>query len=892
VSAKEPGARTITVFISSTFLDNEERRRLVEDAVVRAGMMPVGMEHFTASHRPTVEVCQKRARECDLYVGIVAHRYGWIPPGETRSITELEYDAAAKAHRPMFMFEIDRDVRVKPDEDFDEGEDRWDKQRLLEAFRKKFAGDQLPTTFTELTLGTKVLHALYTWRDEQATGTSSARQGPKDDQTITEYRARAEELHSTIKLAGFKTPLRVPMSLEDLWVPLHAMVSSTVSSTVGGKRSGALSAAENEERLGQGGGAENIALVEAFREAKQRGRRGVVLLGDPGSGKTTQLRRLLLACLRDGPETLGLEAGTLPVFLPLRRLHAGSAWRPASGERAVAEPAASGEPAVADLVAFVEQVLAEEYTRAPRDLGRRLLARGRLLLLFDGLDEVANVLERKAVTKWIGTLVPALDACVPVVTCRFAGYTEGARFGDQFLELAVRPLTREQSDDFIRRWYRAVETAASGDPAWRGETRLGAKAEELVTQLGGADFRVARLVEMTRNPLLLTNLCLVHYDRGQLSRGRARLYEECVNVLLERWRKEAGGLPVTVTTDDGRRVLQPAALWLHEAAGRTRATADELEPQLAPALEAVHWKGGGAREFLKTVRDESGLLTGWGQDQFGFMHLGFQEYLAATEIRRRHFEGDASRLPELAARFGSSWWQEVILLLVASGNPSAFVPFLRELMKRPEVAQHPALLDALLEDAAEASPVPFVELLRGGTREGPRSLGAAVRGAACARAARFARDRTPRWCSGQAPVGRDSAMDRKHARRVETGRHPDGARRRGAGENHRRDVPDGVTDGRGRARCRGSPGALGHGPRLPHWPVCRDERGVRAVSRGRPESEGARGVGESSIQPDAPTSRGRQLGRGPKVRRMGGLPAAVGSGVGVRRPCRDKSAVP
>lgn len=169
---------------------------------------------------------------------------------------------------------------------------------------------------------------------------------------------------------------------------------------------------------------------------------------------------------------------------------------------------------------------------------------------------------------------------------------------------------------------------------------------------------------------------------------------------------------MTVTTEAGHRVLQPAALWLHSKEGRTRATAVELEPELAPALDAVQWKGGSAREFLKTVRDESGLLTGWGQNQFGFMHLGFQEYLAASEIRRRHFEGDASRLPALAARFGSSWWQEVILLLVASGNPSAFVPFLREVMQRPEVVQHPALLDALLEDAAEASPVPFEEVLR------------------------------------------------------------------------------------------------------------------------------------------------------------------------------------
>ncbi len=306
------------------------------------------------------------------------------------------------------------------------------------------------------------------------------------------------------------------------------------------------------------------------------------------------------------------------------------------------------------------------------------------------------------------------------MTCRFAGYAGRARLGLDFLELHVRPLTREQSETFIRKWYRALHAALATDPDWKGETRLGERAEQLVERLREPDFRVARLVEMTRNPLLLTNLCLVHFDRGgKLPRGRARLYEECIDVLLERWREEAKGLPVTVTAEDGRRALQPAALWLHAEEGRTRATADELDPVLGPALEAVHWKGGSAREFLKTVRDESGLLTGWGHDHYGFMHLGFQEYLAASEIRRLHFEGDASRLPALAARFGSSWWQEVILLLVASGNPSVFAPFVRELVRRPEFAGSSTLVDALLEDAAEPSPEPFLELVRSAPGKDP-----------------------------------------------------------------------------------------------------------------------------------------------------------------------------
>ena len=83
------------VFVSSTYIDNAERRRIVEDAIIRAEMVPVGMERFTARDRPTVDECKRLAAECDIDIGILARRYGWVPDGYEVSITELDYDAAA-----------------------------------------------------------------------------------------------------------------------------------------------------------------------------------------------------------------------------------------------------------------------------------------------------------------------------------------------------------------------------------------------------------------------------------------------------------------------------------------------------------------------------------------------------------------------------------------------------------------------------------------------------------------------------------------------------------------------------------------------------------------------------------------------------------------------------
>ncbi len=680
--------RRYKVFVSSTYLENKERRRVVEEAITMADMVWHGMEIFPASTEPTVDKCLSYAREADVLVGIIAWRYGWIPENSEQSITEMEYDAA----KARLMFVLDPALPVNPDRDFDPGPERWRKQEKLDAFKQRFSRDQMPALFNETTLGAKVLQALHDWRRCRE-GTwnppspdleTASPVAITDDFTeeIRGYRMKADALHATLPVAGFVTQLKVPIDIEEIYIPLRAIID------LRGVGDDCFADAAHAEKTLRGcDAALEISLPEAFRQSEKRNRRGVVILGDPGAGKTTHLKRLLLWCLRKGPETIGLPANTLPVFLPLREL----------------------EDLDHGLEAFIQRQLDSPHLKTPQGFGERLLRRGNLLFLLDGLDEVADLPQRERVAKWIGEAVRSHPTCRFVVTSRFAGYSPGVRLSEDFLEMHIRPLSPDQVERFVENWYRIVEKGLAKDPE-QAEGIARGKAEHLIQRLQEPDFRARRVFELTRNPLLLTNICLVHRHRGGLPRKRARLYEECIDVLLEHW-QESKHLPVGVSAQDCRRVLQPAALWLHGEEERTRAKAAELAPHIEPALKAVNWTGGSADDFLRTIRDRSGLLTGWDQEQYGFMHLGFQEYLAAREIRRRAFEGDAQVLPELAGHFGESWWQEVALLLLALDDPSLFTPFMREVVQQPAFAEFGNLVEMYLDDAAETSAQPFLELL-------------------------------------------------------------------------------------------------------------------------------------------------------------------------------------
>ncbi len=89
------------VYLSSTLKDLGPERQAIKDALSDECAV---VESYTADERSVRDSCLADVASCDVYIGIVGRRYGFIPPGASYSITVLEYEKAREEGRPVFIF--------------------------------------------------------------------------------------------------------------------------------------------------------------------------------------------------------------------------------------------------------------------------------------------------------------------------------------------------------------------------------------------------------------------------------------------------------------------------------------------------------------------------------------------------------------------------------------------------------------------------------------------------------------------------------------------------------------------------------------------------------------------------------------------------------------------
>jgi Domain of unknown function (DUF4062)/Protein kinase domain len=118
------------IFISSTFEDLNEYRQEAFKAIQGLGLHADDMILWSANELDATTNSVQRVAECDVLILILAHRYGYVPPGTSQSITQTEYEAARAAGVPVLAFFLDEATPWPP------AQVEWSKQRELRRFKE------------------------------------------------------------------------------------------------------------------------------------------------------------------------------------------------------------------------------------------------------------------------------------------------------------------------------------------------------------------------------------------------------------------------------------------------------------------------------------------------------------------------------------------------------------------------------------------------------------------------------------------------------------------------------------------------------------------------------------------------------------------------------------
>lgn len=461
-----------------------------------------------------------------------------------------------------------------------------------------------------------------------------------------------------------------------------------------------------------------------IRELKEH--RRLVILGDPGAGKTTLVNWLAwsLTSTETHREINRLFANHVPIPLILRETRIPDFKE---GDR---------EPTLEKIFeVFTTQFFAKNL-REHIPLLIDLFKRGQLFFLFDGIDELSPAKTDWLREAWLALYSDDTDQQWPgILTSRIVGYDANgfqwsvmANFSHADSKVRIRypgfSPVRVSAKDFeqlssgsindgsvvaeklaIRRYVAPFDTDRinSFSRSWyklriNDDKEAERTARDFLAALSGNPS----LRELRHSPLLLTFMALVYLVREKLPDGRALLYREITDAYISKLRSRTSG---QATSEDVTKALFHLAWEAQKLRDKSKGHAEEeadsgiLIPEKLVIRTFAKVFEGESKTFVRKLLEDCKLRTGLliprgkvgGEEHYAFAHLSFQEYFASQRILMElanewafwQYESEDFSRKNLVKLASETHWHETFVLLFESlsaqtgaMNPAAFAGYL------------------------------------------------------------------------------------------------------------------------------------------------------------------------------------------------------------------------